>query len=142
VLAKTNFLKSTKEKVSAKEQTSPFRLRIQDFDLICQHDVDLWLSVAKVDCAGNADDFALDRGKSLIGRYWGPGRNESSECLIGVVSSEIDKCCTQWAGCYGNDPAAHLDFFADIPSGFRIFYHFWLVRMGHNRAEKQSEDRK
>ena len=46
-------------KVSAKEQASPFRLRIQGFDLICRHDLDLWLPVVKSSCASDADDFWL-----------------------------------------------------------------------------------
>ena len=54
-------------RANAKQQVSPLRLRIQDCDLICRHDVDLWLSVAKLDCAGDTDDFPLDHGKSLIG---------------------------------------------------------------------------
>src|SRR5262245_49220046 len=45
-----------------------------------------------MDCAGDADGFCLDHRKSLIGCYRGPGCNESSECLIRVFSSEIDKC--------------------------------------------------
>jgi hypothetical protein len=66
--------------------------RIQPFGLICRHDVDLWLAFSKFDSAGDADDFPLDHSKSPIGRYLGPGRNEPSEPLIGVFSSEIDKC--------------------------------------------------
>src|SRR5215475_9874746 len=72
-----------------------FRLRTQNFDLIWRHDLDLWLPVAKLDCTGDADDFPLDHSESLIGRYSGHGRNEASERLIGVFSSEIDKCGTQ-----------------------------------------------
>ena len=44
--------------------------------------------------------------------------------LIGVVSSEVDKCSPQWA--YRGYPAPHLDFFADILGGFRIVYHYRL----------------
>src|SRR6516162_3734029 len=124
---------------NAKEQASPLRLRIQACDLICRHDLNLWLPVAKSDCARDADRFSLDHGKSLISRYCGPGRNVASERLIGVFSSEIDKCGPQWAGCYRDDPAAHLGFFADILNGFRLFYHYWLVRTCRNHAEKRSE---
>jgi hypothetical protein len=73
----------------------PFRLRIQNFDPICRHDVDLGLALAKFDCARDADDLSLDHSKPLIGRYAGSCRNEAGELLIGVFSSEIDKCCTQ-----------------------------------------------
>jgi hypothetical protein len=76
------------------KQASPFCLRIQAFDLICRYDVDLWLSVAKFDCAAYADDFPLNQGKSLIGRYRGAGRNETSKRLIGEFCSKIDKSGT------------------------------------------------
>ena len=46
---------------NAKEQASPFRLRIQARDLICRHDLDLWLSVAKMDCAPDAERSARRR---------------------------------------------------------------------------------
>src|SRR5258708_40351083 len=95
--------------------------------------------VVKLDCACDADGFPLDHSKSLISRHCGPGRNVASERLIGVFSSEIDKCGPQWAGCYRDNPAAHLGFFADILNGFRVFYHYWLVRTRRNHAEKQSE---
>ena len=85
------------------------------------------------------DGFPLDHSKSLISRYCGPGRNVASEPLIGVFSSEIDKCGPQWAGCYRDNTAAHLGFFADILNGFRVFYHYSLVRVCRNRAQKQSE---
>jgi hypothetical protein len=65
-------MKGRAGKDSVKEQASPLRLRIQSFDLICRHDVDLWLSVAKSDYAGDADGFPLDHGKSLIGCYRDP----------------------------------------------------------------------
>jgi hypothetical protein len=64
---------------NAKEQASPFRLRLQACDLICRHDLNLWLPVAKSDCARDADRFSLDHGKSLISRYCGPGRNVRSD---------------------------------------------------------------
>ena len=63
-------------------------LRISAFDLICRHDLNLWLPVAKLDCASDADDFPLNHSESPIGRYSGPGRNKSSERLSGVFSSE------------------------------------------------------
>ena len=47
---------------------SAFRLRIQAFDLVCRHDLDLWLAFAKFGLSGDADGFPLDHGKSLIGR--------------------------------------------------------------------------
>ena len=118
---------------------SPFRLRIQACDLICRHDLNLWLPVAKLDCACDANGFPLDHSKSPISRYGGPGRNVASERLIGVFASEIDKCGPQWAGCYRDDPTAHLGLFADILNGFRVFYHYWLIPTCRNRAEKQSE---
>jgi hypothetical protein len=31
--------------------------------------------------------------------------------LIGVFSSEIDKCGPEWAGRHGDDETAHLDLF-------------------------------
>ena len=43
------------------------------------------------------------------------------------------------AGCYRDNPAAHLGFFTDILNGFRVFYHYRLVRTRRNHAEKQSE---
>jgi hypothetical protein len=116
-------------------------LRIQAFDLICRQDLDLWLPVAKSNCAGDADGFPLDHGKSLIGSYRGPGRNESGERLIGVFSPEIDKCRPKWASRNRDDPAPHLNLFADILNGFRVFYNDWLVRTRHNRTQKQSENR-
>src|SRR5215472_15027345 len=122
---------------NAKEQASSLRLRLQAFDLICRHDLNLWLPVAKLDCASDADDFPLNHSESPIGRYSGLGRNKSSERLSGVFSSETDKCRTQRAGRHRDNPASYLDFFADIPNGFRVFYHFWLVCMHRNRAEKQ-----
>jgi hypothetical protein len=75
----------------------------------------------KLDCAPDADGFTLDHGKPRIGRYCGPGRNESRERLIGVVSSEIDKRGTQWASRHRDNPTSCLDLFADIPNGFRVF---------------------
>jgi hypothetical protein len=53
-------------------------------DLIRRHDFNLRLSSVKFDCAGDAYDFPLERGDLLVGRYFGPGRNEPSERLIGV----------------------------------------------------------
>jgi hypothetical protein len=120
---------------------SPFSLKIQALDLICRHDLNLWFPVAKSDYACDADDFPLDHVKSLIPRYRGPGCNESGEGLIGVFSSEIDKCGPQWAGRHKDNPAAHLDIFADMLKGFRVFYHYWLVRTRYNRTNKQGENR-
>jgi len=37
-------------------------------DLICGHDFYLRLSLVKLDCAGNADDFPLERGDMRVGR--------------------------------------------------------------------------
>jgi hypothetical protein len=37
---------------NAKEQASPFRVRIQARDLIRQQDLDFWLPGSKSDCAG------------------------------------------------------------------------------------------
>jgi hypothetical protein len=91
--------------VSARESASPFRVRIQTFDLIRRHDFDLWLPVPKSDCASYADDFPLDHSKSLIWGYLGPGRNEPSELLIGIFSSEIDKCRPKWASRHRDDLA-------------------------------------
>ena len=116
-----------------------FRLRTQNFDLIWRHDLDLWLPVAKLDCTGDADDFPLDHSESLIGCYSGHGRNEASERLIGVFSSEIDKCCTQRAARHRYDPTSHLDRFADILNRFRVFYDYWLIRTRRNRAKEQTE---
>jgi hypothetical protein len=82
-----------------------------------RHDLNLWLPVAKSNYACDADGFPLDHSKSLISRHCGPGRNVASERLIGVFSSEIDKCRTQRAGCYRDNPATHLGFFADILFG-------------------------
>ena len=96
--------------------------------------------VAKADCAGNADGFPLDHGKSLIGCHCRSGRNEPSERLIGVFCSEIDKRGPQRAGCYGDDLTAHLGLFADVLNGFRVFYHYRFVLMRYNRAEKQDEN--
>ena len=121
-------------------QPSPFSLGIQAFDLIRRHDVDLRLPVVKSDCAGDADGFPLNHGKSLIGRYCGPRRNESSERLIGVLSSEIDKCGTQWAGCDTDNATSHLDLFTNVQDGFRVFYHYWLVPTRCNCAEQQREN--
>ena len=73
------------------KQVSAFRLGIQACDLIWRHDLDLWLPVAKSDCARNADGFSLDHGQTLVGCYRSAGCNESGEVLIGVVSSEVDK---------------------------------------------------
>ena len=121
-------------------ETGPFKIgSVQAFDLICRHDLYLWLPVVKSDYAGDADDFPLDHGKSLIGRYCRPGCNEPGERLIGVVSSEIDKCGTQWAGHHTDNATSHFDFFADILDSFRVLYHHWLARSRHNRAEKQAE---
>jgi hypothetical protein len=36
------------------------RRRIQAFDLICRHDVNLGLAFAKFDCTSDGDDFPLD----------------------------------------------------------------------------------
>ena len=91
IAAISGFDKGTAGKISAKEYASPFRLRIQAFDLIYRHDLDLWLPVAKSDCAGDADSFPLDHGKSLIGCYRRPGCDECGERLVGVFSSEINE---------------------------------------------------
>src|SRR6516162_6657358 len=122
-----------------KNRPSVYQRRIQTFDLICRHDCDFRLPFVKFNCAGDADGFPLDHGKSLIGGYPGSGCNESGEPLIWVLSSEIDKCGPQWAGRHRDNPATHLDLFADILNGFRIFYHYWLARTRRNRTEKQSE---
>src|SRR6516165_8355885 len=121
-------------------EVSPLCLRISAFDLICRHDLNLWLPVAKLDCASDADYFPLNHSESPIGRYPGPGRNKSSERLSGVFSSETDKCRTQRAGRQRDNPASYLDFFADIPNGFRVFYHYWLLPTGRNFIEKQSQN--
>src|SRR6516162_8388800 len=125
---------------NAKEQASSLRLRLQACDLICRHDLNLWLPVAKLDCANDADDFPLNHSESPIGRYSGPGRNKSSERLSRVFSSKAYKCRTQWAGRHRDNQTSYLDFFADIPNGFGIFYHYRLVRMCRNRPEKESDD--
>jgi hypothetical protein len=85
--------------------------------LICRYDLNLWLPVAKSDCACDADGFPLDHGKSLIGGYRGSGWNESGESLIGILSSEIDECGSQWTGCYRGNPAVHLGLLSDILNG-------------------------
>ena len=59
IAAISGFDIGTAGKISAKEHASSFHLRIQEFDLICRHDLDLWLAFAKPDCAGDADGFAL-----------------------------------------------------------------------------------
>ena len=64
---------------NAKEQALLLRLRFQACDLICRHDLNLWLPVAKSDCTRNADGFSLDDGQPLIGCYRGGGCNESGE---------------------------------------------------------------
>ena len=66
---------------SEKRLALPSRLRIQNFDLIRRHDVDLGLALAKFDCARDADDFSLDHSKSLIGRHSGPGRLSEAPLL-------------------------------------------------------------
>jgi hypothetical protein len=114
--------------------------RIQPFDLICRHNLDLWLPVAKSDCARDADGFPLDRARSLICPLSGTRPQCASEGLVGVFSCEIDKCGPQWAGPHTDNATSNVDFFADIPDGFRVFYHYLLVRMRHNRAEKQCEN--
>ena len=53
---------------SEKRLALPFRLRIQNFDLICRHDLNLWLPIVKLDCASDADDFPLNHSESPIGR--------------------------------------------------------------------------
>jgi hypothetical protein len=125
---------------NVKEQASPFRLRIQARDLIRRQDLDFWLPGSKSDCAGDADGFPLDHGKSLVNRYREPGCNESGERLIGVLSSEIDKCGPQWAGRHRDNTTPHLGFLADVLDGFGVFYHYRLVRVRHNCAENQSEN--
>jgi len=60
------------------------RLRIQDFDLVCRHDLNLRLTFPKSDCATDAYGFPLDHSESLIARHGGPGRNEPSECCRGI----------------------------------------------------------
>ena len=69
-------------------------------------------------------------------------RNEPSERLIGVFSSKIGKCGPEWAGYDGEDQTAHLDIFAHIVNGFRIFDHERVVRARCNHAEQQNENRK
>jgi hypothetical protein len=122
-------------------RTSPFRLSIQAFDLICRKYLYLGLSLAKADRAGDADGSPLDHGESLIACYRGPGCNESGELLVGIFSSEIDKCGPQRAGCYRHNPTDYLDLFTDIITGIRVFYQYQLVRTRHNRTQKQSENR-
>ena len=129
-----------RESFLRKEPASPFRLRIHACNLIRRQDFDFRLPLVKFNCVGDADGFPLDPGKSLIGSYRRPGRDKPGERLIGVVSSEIDKCGTQRAGCYRDNPPAHLDLFADIFNGFRVFYHYRLARTRRNRTEKQSEN--
>jgi hypothetical protein len=115
-------------------------LRIQACDLICRHDFNLWLPVVKSDNARDADGFTLDHSKPLIVRYRRSGCNESGESLIRIFSSEIDKCGPKRTGCYRGNPALYLNFFADILHGFRVFYHYRLVRVRRNYAERQSEN--
>jgi hypothetical protein len=87
-------------------EVSPLCLKISAFDLICRHDLNLWLPVAKLDCASDADDFPLNHSESPIGRYSGPGRNKSGKRLSGVFSSETDKYRTQWAGRHRDNPTS------------------------------------
>ena len=39
------------------------------FDLICRRHFDFRLPLVKFDCAGNADDFPLERVDSLVSRH-------------------------------------------------------------------------
>jgi hypothetical protein len=55
------------------------------------------------DCAGDANDFSLEDSNQLVSRHFRTGRNEPSESLIGVFSSEINKCSPEWAGRDGKD---------------------------------------
>ena len=48
--------------------SSPRLLRIRPFDLTCRRDFDLRLPIVQFDCAGDADDFSLERGDSLVSR--------------------------------------------------------------------------
>src|SRR5215470_9087902 len=57
------------------------------------------------------------RSKSLIGRHFGPDRNEAGELLIGVFSSETGKCGPE-CGCDRDDETAHLGVSADILNRF------------------------
>ena len=76
-----------------RSRLSVYQRRIQNFDLICRHDVDLGFAFAKFDCACDADDFPLDHGKSLIGRYWGTSSNEPGERLIDLRDTDtVDSC--------------------------------------------------
>jgi hypothetical protein len=113
---------------------------IPALNLVHRQDFDFRFASVKFDCTGDADDFPLERGNPLVSRYFGPGRNEPSKRLIGVCSSEIDKSRPQRAGRHRDNSATHLYLFADIVNAFRVFYHYWLVRTRHNRAEKQAQN--
>jgi hypothetical protein len=41
---------------------TPFRLRIQNFNLICPYNVDFRLALIKLDRAGDTDGFPWERG--------------------------------------------------------------------------------
>ena len=58
----SGFDKGGSGKVSAKEQSSPPSLRIQNLDLICRHDFNFRLPFVKFNCAGDADGFPVDHG--------------------------------------------------------------------------------
>ena len=81
------------------------------------------------------------RSKSLIGRHFGPDRNEAGELLIGVFSSEIGKCGPE-CGCDRDDETAHLGVSADILNRFRVFDYRQLVRTCRNQEEQQTYNRK
>jgi hypothetical protein len=57
--------------------------------------------------------------------------------VIRIFSSEIDKCGPEWAGRDGDEATAHLDFFAYVMNGFRVFDHRQLVRTCCNQAKQQ-----
>jgi hypothetical protein len=49
--------------------SSPRLLRIRPFDLTRRCDFDLRLPFVQLDCAGDADDFPLERGDLLVSRH-------------------------------------------------------------------------
>src|SRR5262249_19573731 len=54
--------------------------------------------------------------------------SQSSERLIGVLSSEIDKSLSQWTDRHRNDLASQLGLFASILNCFRVFDYCRLIR--------------
>ena len=96
-------------------------MRIHEFNLVYREKFDLRFSLVKFDFAGDANDFPCERSDPPVSRNFCPGFNEPSEHLIGVISSEVDQYGPEWASPDGDDEPAHLDVFAYVVNGFRLF---------------------